>query len=79
MKTTYSFTFTSELMEQLDEYARKLDIPKDKLIERSIRYYLQKIRHGEYIQSFRRAANDEERIQFAEAGLEEFLKQIEQL
>lgn len=79
MKTTYSSTLPFELMEQVNEYARKLNIPKNQLIERSIRHYLRKIKQAEYIQSFQRAAKDEEQMELAEAGLEEFLEQVEQL
>ncbi|MCB0583402.1 MAG: ribbon-helix-helix protein, CopG family [Phaeodactylibacter sp.] len=79
MKTTYSSTLPNELIEQLNEYARKLNIPKNQLIERSIRHYIQKIKQAEYIQSFQRAAQDEEQTELAEAGLEEFLEQVEQL
>lgn len=79
MKTTYSSTLPNELIEQLNEYARKLNIPKNQLIERSIRHYIQKIKQAEYIQSFQRVAQDEEQTELAEAGLEEFLEQVEQL
>lgn len=79
MKTTYSSTLPFELMEQLNEYSKKLNIPKNKLIELSLQHYLRKIKQAEYIKSFQRAANDEEQIELAEAGLEEFLEQLEQL
>ena len=79
MKTTYSSTLPFELMEQLNEYSKKLNIPKNKLIELSLQHYLRKIKQAEYIKSFQRAANDEEQTELAEAGLEEFLEQLEQL
>ncbi len=79
MKATYSSTLPIELIEQLNEYARKLNIPKNQLIERSIRHYLESIKKAEYIRSFQRAANDEEQMELAEMGLDDFLDQVEKL
>lgn len=79
MKSAYSSTLPSELMEELEVFATKLDIPKNKLIELSIQHYLHKLKQAEYIQSFQRVAEDEDQLELAEAGLDEFLQLVESL
>lgn len=79
MKTAYSSTLPSDLMEQLEAFSNRLHIPKNKLIELSVRNYLDKLRQAEYIRSFQRAGADEEQADLAEAGLEDFLELVEKL
>ncbi len=79
MKVAYSSSLPSELIEELEAFATKLDIPKNKLIELSIQNYLHKLKQAEYIQSFQRVGEDEEQAELAEAGLDDFLKLVDAL
>lgn len=79
MKLAYSSTLPSELMEELEAFAAKLDIPKNKLIELSIQNYLHKLKQAEYIRSFQQVGEDEEQAELAEAGLDDFLKLVDSL
>lgn len=79
MKSAYSSTLPSELMEELEAFAAKLDIPKNKLIELSIQNYLHKLKQAEYIRSFQQVGEDEEQAELAEAGLDDFLKLVNSL
>lgn len=79
MKAAYSSTLPTDLMEELEIFSIKLDIPKNKLIELSIQNYLHKLKQAEYIQSFQRVAEEEEQMELAEAGLDDFLQLVESL
>ncbi len=78
MKVSYSSTLPAELMKMLEFYADKMDMPKNQLIEASIRHYLTRLKRAEYIRSFQRVGEDEEQVQLAEEGMEEFLELVDQ-
>lgn len=78
MKIAYSSTISSELMDRLDHYASKLGVPKNRLIEMSISYYLDLLKKAEYIRSFQRVNEDEEQLKMAEEGMGDFLELVDQ-
>jgi predicted DNA-binding protein len=80
MKKTAAFTSTlpTELLEQLAEFSKKLNLPKNKIIEKSLRQYLENLKRAEYIRSFQRAAQDSDQQELAEMGLEDYLKIIDE-
>jgi predicted transcriptional regulator len=75
-----SVNFTSslpkELIELLDQYAGKFRLPKNRIIEKALTAYFEKLKKAEYAHSFRRAAGDEEQVLMTEEGLEDYLKII---
>ncbi|MCB0634694.1 MAG: hypothetical protein R2824_09105 [Saprospiraceae bacterium] len=79
MKKNSAFTSTlpTDLLEQLTEYSKKLNLPKNKIIEWSLRQYLENLKRAEYIRSFQRASQDAEQKELAEMGLEDYLKMID--
>ncbi len=76
----YMSTFTSnlpdDLLIRLSEKAKALSLPKNKLIERALRLYLQHLEKAEYINSYKKAAIDQDIMAIAEEGMEEYLNQI---
>lgn len=76
---TYTSSLPKDLLEQLNEMAKELNVPKNKIIERSLRLYLRKLKKAEYIRSFQRAAEDDEVISMAEEGMEEYLNMVDEL
>lgn len=70
----YTSSLPSELFELLDLYAKKLKIPKNRIMEQALRAYFEKLRKAEYTHSFRKAAVDEEMPMLAEDGLADYLK-----
>lgn len=79
MKAAYSSTLPEELMEELDQFAARLQIPKNRLIEMSVRDYLHKLRQAEYIRSFQQVGKDEDQMALADAGLEDYLNLLDTL
>jgi predicted DNA-binding protein len=81
MKTTTSYTSTLpvELIRQLNELSLRLKIPKNKIIEVSLRKHLEEMKRQEFANGFKRAAADEEIGQMVEEGMSEYLALIDRL
>ncbi len=75
--STFTSTLPDELLKKLNEMAVKLAIPKNKIIEKALQIYLDQLTRAEYIKSFKSASGDENIIEMAEEGMEDYLKQLE--
>ena len=75
----YTSSLPEELLQLVEEYAAKFKVPKNKIIEKSLRAYFENLKRAEYIKSFRNAANDKEMSDMAEEGLEDYLKILDEL
>ncbi|MCH7402736.1 ribbon-helix-helix domain-containing protein [Belliella kenyensis] len=53
--TTFTSSLPNDLLEMLDEHAKKLDIPKNKLIEKALRLYLEHLKRAAYVKSYSQA------------------------
>ncbi|MDQ1266520.1 MAG: hypothetical protein QG635_1672 [Bacteroidota bacterium] len=74
---TYTNTITVDLMNLLNDYSKKLKVPKSKIIEQSLSHYFLELKKKEYADSFKKAKNDKEINDLAEEGLEEYLEIID--
>jgi hypothetical protein len=74
---TFTSTIPEDLSKQLNEKARSLSLPKNKLIENALRIYLEHLERAEYIKSYKRAADDADILHIAEEGMTDYLKQME--
>lgn len=74
---TFTSTLPDDLLQRLGDYAKKLSLPKNKLIENALHLYLEHLKRAEYVKSYRSAAEDEDILLVAEEGMEDYLKQIE--
>ncbi len=74
-------TFTSSLPEDLlallAEKAEAFSIPKNQLIERALRAYLDQLNKAAYLKSYKRMQHDEDVLALAEEGMNEYYKQLE--
>lgn len=61
----------------LDEHAKNLEIPKNKLIEKALRIYLEHLKWAAYVKSYSQAKEDKDMVNLAEEGMAEYFKQIE--
>ncbi len=75
--TSYTSTLPDDLHELLQRKANELSVPKNRLIERALRVYLEHLERTEYIRSYERAAADPDTLAIAEEGMAEYLRQIE--
>ncbi len=74
--TTFTSTLPDEVLARLNEMAQKLSMPKNRIIEKALRVYLDQLTRAEYIKSFKRAGADKNLLDIAEEGMAEYLKQI---
>ncbi|MCH6234531.1 ribbon-helix-helix domain-containing protein [Cognataquiflexum rubidum] len=74
--STFTSSLPDDLLEMLSDQAKKLSLPKNKLIENALRIYLEHLRRAEYVKSYRTSSEDEEMISLAEEGMADYLKQL---
>lgn len=76
--TSYTSTLPDDLHMLLQKKAKELSVPKNRLIERALRIYLEHLERVEYARSYQRASTDSDTLLIAEEGMTEYLKQIEE-
>ncbi len=72
----FTSTLPDNLLQKLNEMAQKLSIPKNKIIERALKIYLDQLNRAEYAKSFKQASTDDNILNMAEEGMEDYLKQL---
>lgn len=75
--TSYTSTLPDDLHDLLKKKAKALAVPKNKLIERALRIYLNQLERAEYVRSYKRAATDRHMLDIAEEGMEDYLRQLD--
>ena len=76
---TFTSSLPDKLLKELSDTSKKLKLPKNKLIEKALEYYLEQIKRAEYAKSFQRASKDPEMLLLAEEGLEDYVRILEEL
>ena len=74
--TTFTSTLPDDVFIKLGETARKLSLPKNKIIERALSIYLEQLNKAEYIKSYKRATDDKDILSIAEEGMEDYFQQL---
>jgi hypothetical protein len=54
-----------------------LKLPKNKIIERALKIYLEQLERAAYVKSYKRMAKDEDMLLMAEEGMADYLKTLE--
>ena len=74
----FTSTLPDDLLNKLSENAQKLSVPKNKIMERALRAYLDQINKAEYAKSYRALGENDEIMLIAEEGMADYYKQIEE-
>ena len=74
--STFTTTLPEALLEKLAEHAKRLSIPKNKLIEKALEIYLDQLNRAEYVKSYKEMAEDTNVMKVAEEGMEDYFKQL---
>lgn len=74
--STFTSTLPDSLLNQLAQKAKELKLPKNRLIERALRIYLDQLNRAEYLKSFKLAAADSDTLVLAEEGMADYLQQL---
>ena len=72
--TTYTSSIKISLARKLSHYSHKLNVPKNKIIERALDKYFDELKRAEYIRSFKRASNDPDIIEMTEEGIDDYVE-----
>ncbi|MBC8320449.1 MAG: CopG family transcriptional regulator [Bacteroidetes bacterium] len=75
--TTFTSTLPDELLNRLNEKAKSLAMPKNKIIEKALKIYLDQLTRAEYVRSYKQAGSDVDIFSMAEEGMEDYLKQLD--
>ena len=74
---TYTSSLPNNLLKLLEQKAKELGMPKNKLIEKALSIYLDQLNRAEYIKSYKQMADDKSITQLAEEGMADYLSQLE--
>lgn len=74
---TFTSTLPDSLLKSLEEKAKELQLPKNKLIEKALSIYLDHLNRASYVKSFKKMAADTDLISIAEEGMSDYYKQLE--
>ena len=74
---TFTSSLPEEIFELLSEKAKAYSVPKNKLIERALRVYLEQLDKASYLKSFKRMAEDTDILTIAEEGLADYYHNLE--
>ncbi len=76
--TTITTTLPDDVLDMLRRQAEKLSVPKNRIIEKALRIYIDQLNRAEYVKSYKEAAKDADIMSIAEEGMEDYLKQLEE-
>lgn len=74
--TTFTSSLPDELLVKLDVMAKRMSMPKNKIIEKALHIYLNQLTRAEYVRSYKQAAEDTDLMELAEEGMEDYLEQL---
>ena len=75
--STFTSSLPDDLLQQLDRMSKALKLPKNKLMEKALRIYLDQLNKAEYVKSYKQLADDVDTLQLAEEGMADYLAQLE--
>jgi hypothetical protein len=61
-------------MSKLNRYSNKMAVPKNKIIERALHKYFEELKKTEYAKSFIKAAKDQDILDMADEGLDDYVE-----
>jgi len=74
--STFTSSLPDDLLQQLEKMSKAMKLPKNRLIEKALRVYLDQLNKAEYVKSYKQLAEDRDILQIAEEGMEEYLSQL---
>ncbi|WP_420580276.1 ribbon-helix-helix domain-containing protein [Reichenbachiella sp.] len=74
--STFTSSLPDALLTRLNEAAKELQLPKNKLIERALDIYLDQLKRAQYAASYDQAGKDDEIMSIAEEGMADYLIQV---
>ncbi len=76
--STFTSSLPDDLLETLAQNAKELSVPKNTLIERALRIYLEQLNRAAYVKSYKQMAADTDLQMLAEEGMADYFTQLEE-
>lgn len=76
--STFTSTLPDDLLQLLAVKSKELSIPKNKLIERALRIYLDQLNRAAYLKSYKALAQDSDILFIAEEGMADYISNLEE-
>jgi predicted transcriptional regulator len=76
--STFTSSLPDDLLQSLAQKAKELSVPKNTLIERALRIYLEQLNRAAYVKSYKQMAADTDIQMLAEEGMADYLSQLEE-
>jgi hypothetical protein len=76
--STFTSSLPEDLLQALALKAKELSVPKNTLIERALRIYLEQLNRASYVKSYKQMAADTDIQMLAEEGMADYLSQLEE-
>ena len=76
--STFTSSLPDDLLETLAQKAKELSVPKNTLIERALRIYLEQLNRAAYVKSYKQMAADTDIQMLAEEGMADYFTQLEE-
>lgn len=74
--STFTSSLPDDLLQSLAQKAKELSVPKNTLIERALRIYLEQLNRAAYVKSYKQMAADTDIQMLAEEGMADYLNQL---
>ncbi len=74
--TTFTSSLPDDLLVELNNMAKRLSVPKNKILEKALHIYLDQLTRAEFVKSYKQATLDTDILALAEEGMEDYLKQL---
>lgn len=74
--STFTSSLPDDLLQSLGQKAKELSVPKNTLIERALRIYLEQLNRAAYVKSYKQMAADTDIQMLAEEGMADYLNQL---
>ena len=75
---TFTSSLPEDLLQALALKAKELSVPKNTLIERALRIYLEQLNRSAYLKSYKQMAADTDLQMLAEEGMADYFTQLEE-
>ena len=76
--STFTSSLPEDLLQALALKAKELSVPKNTLIERALRIYLEQLNRAAYLKSYKQMASDTDLQLLAEEGMADYFTQLEE-
>jgi len=76
--STFTSSLPEDLLQALALKAKELSVPKNTLIERALRIYLEQLNRAAYLKSYKQMASDTDLQMLAEEGMADYFTQLEE-